>query len=344
MLTAVRDGTARDKPSGGSQSNDLHSLEAEIAGLFREVNGHPEVKLDDDFFELGGDSFDAEDIMAALEQRFGVSLTVSTMLEAATPRALARVVFEARTKPNSSCIIRVQRKGIRTPLFVVHGISGDVAYAKRIAEILGPTRPIYGLRAIGLRAGETPISGVPRIAERYVSELRAVQAKGPYLLHGFCGGAFIAYEMAQQLRRAGESVSGLVMIDPPLDWRRSPFLVTSGRLWLGFLKFLASTRLRWSKLRSSLHFVRTDKFRRVSVARSLWHSLALYDPVPYPGEALMVYAGNSRDILLHPTRGLQTLMDRARFVQCGDTHSAVFKDDSLTLPETKAFIDSLDSV
>jgi thioesterase domain-containing protein len=51
------------------------------------------------------------------------------------------------------------------------------------------------------------------MAERYVEVVELVQPEGPYLLGGWSMGGVVAYEMARQLRAAGEDVNLLTMID-----------------------------------------------------------------------------------------------------------------------------------
>jgi thioesterase domain-containing protein len=58
-----------------------------------------------------------------------------------------------------------------------------------------------------------PHDTIEEMAAAYLSEVREVQAKGPYLLSGYCGGGVVAYEMAQQLLRVGEQVALLALID-----------------------------------------------------------------------------------------------------------------------------------
>ena len=54
---------------------------------------------------------------------------------------------------------------------------------------------------------------IPTMAARHVAELRKVQPHGPYRLAGFCVGGIIAFEMARQLRAAGEAVDRLIIVD-----------------------------------------------------------------------------------------------------------------------------------
>ena len=54
------------------------------------------------------------------------------------------------------------------------------------------------------------------IAAAYLAELRAARPHGPYHLLGWCGSSGIAWEMARQLRAAGERPR-LILLDPVVD-------------------------------------------------------------------------------------------------------------------------------
>ncbi len=61
------------------------------------------------------------------------------------------------------------------------------------------------------------------MAALYVKEIRRVQRHGPYFLGGYCMGGTLAFEAAQQLHAAGESIALLALFDT-MDW--SKILVT----------------------------------------------------------------------------------------------------------------------
>src|SRR5205814_6968694 len=82
-----------------------------------------------------------------------------------------------------------------------------------LAQALGPKQPLYGLQARGLEPGEEPDARIEDMATRYLTAIRSVQRKGPYLLAGWSVGGVVAYEAAHQLARAGERVGMLALID-----------------------------------------------------------------------------------------------------------------------------------
>jgi acyl carrier protein len=81
--------------SGGDKS----ILDAVLAA-YRQVLDDPTVSPDDDFFELGGDSFQAMDIMATLEETTGRQIRAGMIFAFPTATGLARAI--AKTADASS--------------------------------------------------------------------------------------------------------------------------------------------------------------------------------------------------------------------------------------------------
>jgi len=71
---------------------------------------------------------------------------------------------------------------------------------------LGTDQPVFGLRSQGL-GGESPHYSIEEMAAHYLSEIKTVQATGPYFLSGYCFGGMVAYEMARLLNKAREKTS-----------------------------------------------------------------------------------------------------------------------------------------
>ena len=75
-------------------------------------------------------------------------------------------------------------------------------------------QPFYGLQSVGLDGAQPPLDTIELMAEPYLSEIRKIQARGPYALIGACFGATVAYEMTRQFLAAGEEVAFLGLLDP----------------------------------------------------------------------------------------------------------------------------------
>jgi thioesterase domain-containing protein len=68
-----------------------------------------------------------------------------------------------------------------------------------------------------LDGAEEPFTDVESMARYYIDIIRTVQPHGPYALGGLCFGGVIAFEMAQQLRANGESVSTVALLDSGIN-------------------------------------------------------------------------------------------------------------------------------
>ncbi len=120
----------------------------------------------------------------------------------------------ASSKPSAgSPLVPIQTSGTRPPLFFVHPIGGNVLCYFELARRLGTDQPFFGLQAPGLEGECIPVSNMEAMASPYIEAIRAVQPSGPYLLGGWSLGGVVAFEMARQLREAGQEVSLLIAID-----------------------------------------------------------------------------------------------------------------------------------
>ncbi|MCB0210932.1 MAG: methyltransferase, partial [Anaerolineae bacterium] len=112
-----------------------------------------------------------------------------------------------------SPLIPIRSTGTRPPFFCVHPWAGVVYPYFDLAAELGPDQPFYGLQAAGLY--QQPHTTIEAMAGYYLAALRRVQPEPPYILGGWSMGGLIAFEMAQQLQRAGDGVALLALFDVP---------------------------------------------------------------------------------------------------------------------------------
>jgi phthiocerol/phenolphthiocerol synthesis type-I polyketide synthase D len=178
-----------------------------VASAWRDVLGK-DVGVTQDFYGIGGSREKAEQVTALLVERSGRELTISELFEYPT---IERMAEHLREEEHDCSPLRVLRaSGTQRPLFFFHPGGGDTAVYRQLVALLDADIPVYGFDRI---------EGVPSVEERirhYLPELRAVQPHGPYRIAGWSFGGFLAYEMAQQLRQAGEQVELVALMDPIL--------------------------------------------------------------------------------------------------------------------------------
>ncbi len=181
-------------------------LERELAGIWEDLLRVP-VGVTDDFFALGGHSLLAVRLASRIEARFGRPMPIATLFERRTVEALASWLRPAVT-PASSPLVRIQPKGTRPPLFMVHPGGGGVLCYADLARALGPDQPLYGLQAPGLDGERPPLDRIEDMADLYISAL----PDGPVHLGGWSFGGLVAYEMACRL---GDRAGLVAVLDVP---------------------------------------------------------------------------------------------------------------------------------
>jgi aspartate racemase len=217
--------------------------ERQLVAIWEEVLGVRGIGTRDNFFDLGGHSLLALRMFVRLEQALRIRLPIATLFEAPTIEELAAILRQGGRTGQWRSLVAIQPQGQRSPVFAVPGVGGNVLCYNDLARFMAPEQPFYGLQSRGLDGSEEPLSRLESIASAFVQEIREVQPKGPYYLAGMCMGGVVAYEMAQQLRAAGQEVGLLVMLE---TW---PPVSTWGRLLRPGARLLTVLRLIRSRLR-----------------------------------------------------------------------------------------------
>jgi thioesterase domain-containing protein/acyl carrier protein len=356
QLNEPASGQADDAQTEGFQRPELAAdyaapttaAEKTLAAIWSELLGVRQVGVDDDFFDLGGNSLVGVRLFAAIKKQLGVALPLATLFEAPTIAELAALLPAEGVEPVAgeasawSPLVRINigAEG-RTPVFCVHGSRGNVMIFKSLADRLGATRPFFALQARGVDGELEPDETIEAMAERYLAAIREVQPAGPYILAGYSGGGVIAYEMAQRLTAAGDIVEIVAMIDTlePNEMRRPigmldrlrnmhrvkpwRFLALPSVLLRYHLAPWVSRKLGVARAPAPLTSLEAAA---VAVDAAYHRAQWAYQPLPYPGDILLVRAKDAR---MHFLRSGATLGWR-NFVR-GTIHQVDVDADHFTV-------------
>jgi phthiocerol/phenolphthiocerol synthesis type-I polyketide synthase E len=210
-----------NRPTESVAALAAQDVEEELTRIWRELLRVHEVEPTQNFFDLGGDSSLGVEMFSKIEEIFRVKLPLASLYDASTIQELARVITDEGRASRWSPLVAIQPDGSRPPLFCVHGAGGTVLIYRELSRYLGNDQPFYGLQSVGMDGSHAPLASVEEMAGAYIRDVRKVQSRGPYFLCGYCSGGTIAYEMAQQLQSAGETVALLVMLDT-MNWHKIP--------------------------------------------------------------------------------------------------------------------------
>ena len=186
--------------------------EEALALIWARILGLREVGVRDNFFGLGGHSLLAVRLCAEIEKGLGMQVPLATLYKAPTVEQLAKALSPEARVTLWSRLAPIHSSGDRPPFFLHHG-------TEILAQGSGGDQPFYLLEPHGIDGRKAPQT-VEEMAADYLREIRAVQTDGPYYLGGYSLGGLVAYETAQQLKRQGQDVGLLLLLDPtlPMQW------------------------------------------------------------------------------------------------------------------------------
>lgn len=227
-----------------------NETERRLVALWQECFESDSLSIDDDFFDLGGDSLLAARLFTQIERVFGRSLSLDLLLECPTIRAVAVLLQQCQPDAPPPSLVTIQQGTMPAPLFCLPGIGGNVLEFRAMARRLGPEYTLLGLRPAGFDGQLAREWSVPEIAAQAIKQMRAIQPRGPYYLAGYSCGGVLAFEIAQQLTDQGEKVATLALLDSDLS-TASPNMPLFERLRLHLRTlWTGADGGRWSYLRS----------------------------------------------------------------------------------------------
>ncbi len=214
-----------------AKTSTIHCAEVEndLLDLWKELLHQDRFGVDDDFFDLGGNSLVGIQLFRAIKKKYGVEFGLSLLFEARSIRQLAKRIQHATqtselAAAQSSILVPLHSPGSRPPLFwIPGGLGSSVLEFKEISLLLGEDQPVYGFEVEAPEQDEE-LEQIQERAERLIKAMRSLQPQGPYRLIGFCGGGIVAYEMAQQLSKDGQEIQFLGIVDcvdphHPHNWK-----------------------------------------------------------------------------------------------------------------------------
>jgi len=201
-----------------------NDIELTMTEIWCDILGLQTVGVLDNFFEAGGHSLSAVRLISRLRAAMDMDLPLRCIFIHPTISELSRhISYDATTHnyrytseiPKWSCLVPVQPRGSRPPIFFVAGYQNPDDTLLSLSQLihrLGMDQPLFGLRPRWIEGNEG-YATVDEMAREFLAELRVVQPRGPYVLGGHCVGGVAALEVAQLLLQEGEEVKTMIFLD-----------------------------------------------------------------------------------------------------------------------------------
>lgn len=164
------------------------------------------------FWDLGGDSLGAIDLLLTVEAATGVRLPVGHFLVTPTLAGLRALVAKG-----APVTIVELHPGTGTPLLCWYGLTGDLEAYSRLAERMGKRR-VLGILSPVVTIGAAMPADVAEAVARGLEALRAFGLDEVPVMVGYSWSGKLAFEAARQLTAAGTPPPFVALIGslPPI--------------------------------------------------------------------------------------------------------------------------------
>jgi thioesterase domain-containing protein len=191
--------------------------------------------FEEDFFDAGGDSLGAINMLAEVDQRLGseTSALAANFLDEPTLSNLTSLVGTPplpRPRGSDSSDIRifpVREAGTGKRLFCVPPDEEEGLFFRRLATHLNEKMDLFIVRPANTCYNHA-LSSFERSGQETAAAICRMQPEGPYFVSGYCYGGVVAFETARQLTLEGQDV-GLILFDVPMPG--CPGLIRGWNTW-----------------------------------------------------------------------------------------------------------------
>lgn len=271
------------KPEQEDRAPDLLPatyVERTIAMVWGQELRRDRIYLDDDFFQIGGDSLSGVRTCARISEMLEAKVDLALLFRRPSLREFAGSLTSSDRVDHWLNLTPIRLSGPLAPFVCVHGDEGNY----NLPRLFSDDRPFIGFMHQGEDGMGMRYKTIRSMARHYVNELLEARPEGPYILSGFSTGGILAFEMAQRLIAMGKKVPLLVMLDtrgPTFNWWRY-----SPRTKLADLRgeYLRPRCERYLRKGVPIPF----DLRNFYIINTYRKAVERYRPKPYAGEVLYI--------------------------------------------------------
>ncbi len=175
-----------------------------------------EISLYDNFFEIGGNSLLAFSLIQQIKKNFKTTIKIHQLYECPTILLLDSFLEDRKNQEKKTLHhMKINFKTENKKIFMLPPAGGSPHTYKRLEGFLSSNISIIAFEAPYLDPSlEKDCNSINFIASYYLEKIREFQEKGPYSILGWSFGGTVAFELASQLKKSGDAVQNLFLVDP----------------------------------------------------------------------------------------------------------------------------------
>lgn len=199
------------------------SFQEEILSIWQNIFNNNLITTHDDFFDLGGDSLMALQVLYKMQQHYTIDIQLSYLFEHPTVALLANKISELykikhlgerkSIVSQRNCVIQLSKGNGEFPLFLIHPVGGTIFWYKQLAILLQGKYTIYGIQDPNVDGDNVVFNSIEEMASYYLSMIKRMYSGERYFLGGASFGATVAFEMVNQLATRGNNLPFLSLFD-----------------------------------------------------------------------------------------------------------------------------------
>ncbi len=241
--------------------------ERAVKDLWVSVLAKNDFGIQDNFFDIGGHSILSVTLFSKIENKFDIQLELSMLFDYPTIFLISELIdLKLKAKKISStsdknlgdsrastCVVKIRDGNDGIPLFMFHGVGGNVLNYRDLGLKVAANKAVYGLQASGVDGISELHQSIKEMAVHYAKEIvNTVDSKKVFLAGGSMGG-LLALEVAIELKKIDVEVGKLIMFD------------TSGPN-LQFKPYI-TLKKRFERLKDSLFYRISSFFKEKEIAK-----------------------------------------------------------------------------
>lgn len=200
-------------------SNDIEIKMSKIAD---KLLGISNISTEENLFDHGLDSIKTVTLVTSIKREFNINVSFEDVYKEPSIKGLSNYIIVNRKENMLSENLIPLAKGTNPNkhVFLIHSGSGEISTYTELCFNLDKEFNYWGIKMYSFEDLSPKNILIDDLAKSYTKLIREIQPIGPYYLFGWCIGGTIAFEMALQFEKQGETVNLLALANtiPPKHW------------------------------------------------------------------------------------------------------------------------------